>query len=228
MKATLYEALGILPTSSDEDVRAALRRLIRKYYAGTRDGQGNVEEALRFINHASRILSDANITDEERAKKFAQVQKQIVLMKSKTGQSGVKDPELDTETVKETKINPDGSQSETTRKQVRKPGGIEAKYPEPPQQAIDMLKADPKMAGNFDAIFGKGAAAAAMGSGSAKPTATTKPAAVAAPDAKIEYLRDGYRVNGVKYESIGEAQKASDRIKRGSNNGMSDMIEKFD
>ncbi len=58
MKATLYEALGILPTSSDEDVRAALRRLIRKYYAKTRDGQGNVEEALRFINHASRILSD--------------------------------------------------------------------------------------------------------------------------------------------------------------------------
>jgi hypothetical protein len=58
MKATLYEALGILPTSSEEDVRAALRRLIRKYYAGTRDGQGNVEEALRFINHASRILSD--------------------------------------------------------------------------------------------------------------------------------------------------------------------------
>ena len=60
MKATLYEALGILPTSSDEDVRAALRRLIRKYYAGTRDGQGNVEEALRFINHASRILSDGD------------------------------------------------------------------------------------------------------------------------------------------------------------------------
>ena len=60
MKATLYEALGILPTSSDEDVRAALRRVIRKYYAKTRDGQGNVEEALRFINHASRILSDAD------------------------------------------------------------------------------------------------------------------------------------------------------------------------
>jgi uncharacterized RDD family membrane protein YckC len=58
MKATLYEALGISPTASDEEVRAALRRLIRKYYAKTRDGQGNVEEALRFINHASRILSD--------------------------------------------------------------------------------------------------------------------------------------------------------------------------
>jgi hypothetical protein len=58
MRASLYEALGIGPTASDEEVRAALRRLIRKYYAKTRDGQGNVEEALRFINHASRILSD--------------------------------------------------------------------------------------------------------------------------------------------------------------------------
>ena len=58
MKATLYEALGISQTASDEEVRASLRRLIRKYYAKTRDGQGNVEEALRFINHASRILSD--------------------------------------------------------------------------------------------------------------------------------------------------------------------------
>ncbi len=58
MRATLYEALGIPQAASDEEVRAALRRLIRKYYAKTRDGQGNVEEALRFINHASRILSD--------------------------------------------------------------------------------------------------------------------------------------------------------------------------
>ena len=58
MKATLYEALGIPQAASDEEVRASLRRLIRKYYAKTRDGQGNVEEALRFINHASRILSD--------------------------------------------------------------------------------------------------------------------------------------------------------------------------
>src|SRR5437763_16404343 len=63
MKATLYEALGITATSSGEEVRAALRRVIRKYYAKTRDGQGNVEEALRFINHASRILSDPGHRD---------------------------------------------------------------------------------------------------------------------------------------------------------------------
>ena len=58
MKSTLYEALGVTQAASEQDVRAALRGLIRKYYAKTRDGQGNLEEALRFINHASRILSD--------------------------------------------------------------------------------------------------------------------------------------------------------------------------
>jgi hypothetical protein len=58
MRSSLYEALAIPQAASDEEVRAALRRLIRKYYAKTRDGQGNVEEALRFINHASRILGD--------------------------------------------------------------------------------------------------------------------------------------------------------------------------
>jgi hypothetical protein len=58
MPATLYDALGVPPSASDSDVRAALRRQIRKYYATTRNGHGGVEEALRFINHASRILTD--------------------------------------------------------------------------------------------------------------------------------------------------------------------------
>ena len=67
MKSSLYEALGIAQAASDEEVRAALRRVIRRYYAKTRDGQGNVEEALRFINHASRILADP-----ERRKRYDQ------------------------------------------------------------------------------------------------------------------------------------------------------------
>ena len=65
MKATLYEALGILPTSSDEEVRAALRRVIRKYYAKTRDGQGirrgdHCGEAVirRGGGYCERILAD--------------------------------------------------------------------------------------------------------------------------------------------------------------------------
>lgn len=61
MRATLYQALGIPTAASEDEVRAALRGQIRKYYAKTRDGQGNVEEALRFINHASRILSDPEL-----------------------------------------------------------------------------------------------------------------------------------------------------------------------
>jgi hypothetical protein len=61
MRATLYQALGISKEASADEVRAALRAQIRKYYAKTRDGQGNVEEALRFINHASRILSDPEL-----------------------------------------------------------------------------------------------------------------------------------------------------------------------
>ncbi len=61
MKATLYEALGVTQTASDEEIRAALRRLIRRYYARARDGQGDVEEALRFINHASRVLGNPEL-----------------------------------------------------------------------------------------------------------------------------------------------------------------------
>jgi len=80
-----------------------------------------------LYDQASSILSDAKLTDEERAKKFGDVQRQIVLMKSKNGTGGTKDPEIDTETIKETKINPDGSTTETTRKQVRKPGNMPAK-----------------------------------------------------------------------------------------------------
>jgi hypothetical protein len=64
MTATLYEALGIPQTATDEEVRATLRGHIRKYYAQTRDGKGNVEEALRFINHASRILGNPALRAE--------------------------------------------------------------------------------------------------------------------------------------------------------------------
>lgn len=58
MKVTLYEALGIPPTASDKAVRAALRNLVRQYYLNTRDDQNEIEEALRFVNHASHILTD--------------------------------------------------------------------------------------------------------------------------------------------------------------------------
>src|SRR5207244_12635246 len=58
MTATDYGALGIKPRSSVAEVRAALRRFVRKYCPKIRGGEGNVEAALHFINHASRILGD--------------------------------------------------------------------------------------------------------------------------------------------------------------------------
>ncbi len=58
MKPTLYEALGLSQTAADWEIKAALRRLVRRYYAKTRAGHTDVEKALRFLNHASHILGN--------------------------------------------------------------------------------------------------------------------------------------------------------------------------
>lgn len=76
----------------------------------------------KLYSDAGAILADAGISDEERAKRYGKVQTQIVLMKSKNGQAPGRDPELDTQTVTEEKINPDGTTTKTVRKEVRKPG----------------------------------------------------------------------------------------------------------
>lgn len=59
MKPTLYEALGLSKAAADWEIKAALRRLVRRYYAKTKAGHTDVEEALRFLNHASQILGNA-------------------------------------------------------------------------------------------------------------------------------------------------------------------------
>jgi hypothetical protein len=58
MKPTLYEALGLSQTAASSEIKAALRRLVRRYYAKTRAGHTDVEEALRFLNHASHVLGN--------------------------------------------------------------------------------------------------------------------------------------------------------------------------
>lgn len=58
MKPTLYEALGLSRTAAQSEIKAALRRLVRRYYAKTRAGDADVEEALRFLNHASHVLGN--------------------------------------------------------------------------------------------------------------------------------------------------------------------------
>ena len=58
MKPTLYEALGLSQTAAPSEIKAALRRLVRRYYTKTRAGHTDVEEALRFLNHASHVLGN--------------------------------------------------------------------------------------------------------------------------------------------------------------------------
>ena len=58
MKPTLYEALGLSQTAAEWEIKAALRRLVRRYYTKTRAGHTDVEEALRFLNHASHVLGN--------------------------------------------------------------------------------------------------------------------------------------------------------------------------
>jgi hypothetical protein len=86
----------------------------------------------KLYSDAGAILADAGISDEERAKRYGKVQTQIVLMKSKNGQVKERDPELDTQTVTEEKINPDGTTTKTVRKEVRKPGNGTAAAPGAP------------------------------------------------------------------------------------------------
>jgi hypothetical protein len=75
-----------------------------------------------LYDQASQILSDPGLTDEERGKKYGDVQRQIVLMKSKNGQAAQRDPELDTVTTKTKKVDENGNEIETTEKSVRRPG----------------------------------------------------------------------------------------------------------
>lgn len=146
----------------------------------TKAGKIDLDDKTKLsalYDSAAGLLSDANLTDEERAKRFAPIQRQIVLMKSKngTGTGAAKDPELDTQTEEVTRNNPDGSTSKVTSKTVRKPGSIGADaYPEPPSEAVSRLRGDPKSAEHFDAIFGKGAAAKVLASGGAKDSSNGK------------------------------------------------------
>lgn len=58
MPASLYDVLGIKREASAAEVRAALRAQIRRHYAKSQRGTGDVEEALRLINQASHTLLD--------------------------------------------------------------------------------------------------------------------------------------------------------------------------
>lgn len=106
--------------------------LIQAQTEGVKLGNEDKKALDKLYAEAGTILSDATIDDTERAKRYNKVSQQIVLMKSKNGQAAARDPELDTQTVTEEKINPDGSVTKVQRKEVRRPGaaGGDNKPPE--------------------------------------------------------------------------------------------------
>ncbi len=58
MRTSLYAAIGVSNSSSTSEIRAALRALVRRFWAVPRDPSGDSEEALRFISLAAGILTD--------------------------------------------------------------------------------------------------------------------------------------------------------------------------
>jgi hypothetical protein len=174
-----------------------------------------------FYDEASAILSNASLTEEQRAQQFGKVQKQIVLMKSKNGTGGTRDPELDTESVKETKINPDGSTSETTRKQVRKAGNLSGDAPYP--DGTELKGPDGKMY-----VVKDGQAVVKGGAPAATPKKTS-PAATSPTDdmAGIKFNGDGYTFAGKSYTTPDAAKAARDKANM-ENNPMSRSLNAND
>lgn len=124
------------------------------------------------------IQNDPKLNDDEKAARLKPIVTTITAIKSKTGQGGAgRDPELDTETITEERMNPDGTTTKVQRKQVRRPGGADPKPGiEPPAAAIAELKKNPQLAAQFDEVFGKGAAAQHL-QAAPKPAPAAKPAA---------------------------------------------------
>jgi hypothetical protein len=58
MRSTLYEALEIDASSEEGSIRAALRKVLRRFWSAPRDASGDSEEAVRFVALAAGILTD--------------------------------------------------------------------------------------------------------------------------------------------------------------------------
>ena len=115
-------AARIAASRASAGASAASAAESRERTEGLKLGNEDKRKLDKLYGDAGAILADPSITDEERAKRYSKVQSQIMLMKSKTGQVKERDPELDTVTVTDEKMNPDGTTTKTTRKEVRRPG----------------------------------------------------------------------------------------------------------
>ena len=75
-----------------------------------------------LYDEAIRLSADDKMDEATKAARMAKITQQVTLIKSKTGQAGAKDPEIDTTTREVTSIGPNGEQIKTTSKEARRPG----------------------------------------------------------------------------------------------------------
>jgi hypothetical protein len=67
----LYAVLGLAPTASAHEVKAAYRKLARAYHPDTHPNDAYAAERMRAINHAHHILADPHrrwVYDQQRAR----------------------------------------------------------------------------------------------------------------------------------------------------------------
>ena len=164
----------------------------------------------KLYTQASAILSDSNLSDEERAAQMSGVNRQISLIKAKNGTGAPRDPELDTVTTEEKTVDPaTGKETKTTRKEVRRPGqegGSGSPYPD----GTELRGKDGKVyvVTNGQPMLKQAAPAPVR--------ASQAPAEPSDEMRGITFAGDGYTVNGVTYPTLLQAKMARDKPKPSS------------
>lgn len=139
-----------------------------------------------LYDQSTAIQNDPKLSEDEKAKRLKPIVTSITAIKSKSGAGAARDPELDTETVKEKRVDAQGNETETTRKQVRRPGGG-APADDPIRAALEAARKakDPK---------------------AAAPAASAAPGAKPAGDPglmdRAKQVLQGARSEGASYEAI--------------------------
>ena len=98
-----------------EDSGAGLRNQLLQHAV---DRQNAIDKLYAEFDQ----VSAADIPTDQKKVQLRAISDKIALLNQREGKTQ-RDPELDTETVTEEKMNPDGTTTKTTRKQVRRPGG---------------------------------------------------------------------------------------------------------
>lgn len=174
-----------------------------KQHNASTDGikQINAErERLNAIyDRADALLVDESLSDAERKSKLDTLMKQATLIKSKNAAPGQRDPELDTVTVTEEKLDPKtGATVKTTRKEVRRPGqGGDGQGAQDPaaqiRSGIEQARKDGKIGDAIEEMRKRGASQEMMraaGITESELTAASQPKSKPAGPTKEEWRPD--------------------------------------